>query len=231
MKKVIHKKSKRMKQASEMVDKSKTYSLAEASELIKKTSTVKFDAAVDVHLSLGIDTKKSDQQVRGTVTLPHGNGKTIRIAAVALNADQQKAAKDAGADLVGEKELVEEIKGGKINFDILVATPEAMKILTPIAKVLGPKGLMPNPKDGTVAQNIGEAVANLKKGKVSFKNDNTGNLHIMIGRASFDAVKLAENIKAVIDAIQKAKPATAKGSYIKNVSIASSMGPGIKVSI
>ncbi len=220
-----------MKQASEMVDKSKTYSLAEASELIKKTSTVKFDAAVDVHLSLGIDTKKSDQQVRGTVTLPHGNGKTIRIAAVALNADQQKAAKDAGADLVGEKELVEEIKGGKINFDILVATPEAMKILTPIAKVLGPKGLMPNPKDGTVAQNIGEAVANLKKGKVSFKNDNTGNLHIMIGRASFDAVKLAENIKAVIDAIQKAKPATAKGSYIKNVSIASSMGPGIKVSI
>ena len=231
MKKVDHKPSKRFLAAKELVDHKKTYSLTEAIDLAKKTSTVKFDAAVEVHVRLGINAKKTEQQVRSSAAMPNGTGKAVRVAVVSTNGDQIKAAKASGADLVGEQDLIAEIKDGKINFDVLVATPEAMKLLAPVAKILGPKGLMPNPKDGTVTANVAEAVINLKKGKVNFKNDDSGNIHVMIGRASFDTNKLAENYQAFMEALTKAKPATAKGTYIKSVSLTTAMGPGIKVSL
>lgn len=230
MKKVDHKPSKRFKDADSLIDKKKTYSIEEAVELAQKSSTVKFDATVEAHIRLSINTKKTDQQVRSTVSLPHGSGKTIRVAVISTSGDQQKAAKAAGADLVGDTAMIEEIKAGKINFDVLVATPEAMKLMAPVAKILGPKGLMPNPKDGTVSGNAAEAVGNLKKGKVSYKNDDSGNLHVGIGKASFDGAKLVENFKALLDSILKAKPTGVKGSYIKSVSLSTSMGPGIRVS-
>ena len=231
MKKIQHQPSKRYQEASGLIDRKKSYSAEEAIALVKKTATVKFDSSIEVHLKLNIDPKKGDQQVRSSVALPHGTGKSLRIAVVATNGDQQKNAKAAGADLVGEKEIIDEIKNGKINFDVLVATPDAMKLLMPIAKILGPKGLMPNPKDGTVAANIGEAVANLKKGKINYKNDDSGNIHTIIGKASFDEAKLKENFGALMDSVIRAKPASAKGTYIKSVNITSSMGPSIKVTI
>lgn len=230
MKKVDHKPSKRFKEADSLIDKKKVYSIEEAVELAKKSSTIKFDAAVEVHVRLNINTKKTDQQVRSTVVLPNGSGKTVRVAVISTSGDQQKAAKAAGADSIGENDIIDEIKAGKINFDVLVATPEAMKLLAPIAKILGPKGLMPNPKDGTVSGNAAEAVANLKKGKVGYKNDDSGNIHSIIGKASFDGIKLAENFKAFLDSVLKAKPTGVKGSYIKSISLSTSMGPGIKVS-
>lgn len=231
MKKVKHQPSKRFLEAKSLVDKKKIYPINEAIELAKKTSTVKFDAGLEVHLRLGINPKKTDQQVRSSVILPHGNGKSVKVAVISTNSDQLKAAKTAGADVVGEQELIDEIKNGKINFDVLVATPEVMKLLSPVAKILGPKNLMPNPKDGTVTNNVAEAVANIKKGKISYKNDDSGNVHVMIGKLSFATDKLIENFQALIDSVIKAKPAAAKGTFIKNVSIASSMGPGIKVAL
>jgi large subunit ribosomal protein L1 len=231
MKKVNHSKSKRFQEAEKLIDTKKNYSLSEALELVKKTSTVKFDATIEVHINLGINPGKSDQQVRSSVALPHGSGKNVRVAVMASEADKQKAAKEAGADLIGDKELLEDIKRGQINFDILVATPESMKLLGPVAKILGPKGLMPNPKDGTVTPQVAEAVKGLKKGKVSFKNDDTGNLHAIIGKVSFETEKLVDNFNAVLESVKKAKPAGAKGRYIKSVSLASSMGPGVKVVI
>lgn len=231
MKKVEHKPSKRFLEAKSLVEKDKSYPIAEAVELAKKTSTVKFDAGLEVHVKLGINPKKTDQQVRASVSLPNGTGKSVKVAVVSTNGDQIKAGKAAGAEVAGEQDLIDEIKAGKINFDVLVATPEAMKLLAPIAKVLGPKGLMPNPKDGTVTGNVAEAVANLKKGKVSYKNDDSGNLHVMIGKLSFEDGKLVENFQALMDSITKAKPAAAKGTFIKNVSVASSMGPGIKITL
>ncbi len=231
MKKVEHKPSKRFLEAKTLVEKDKVYNIEEAMTLAKKTSTVKFDAGVEVHVKLGINPKKTDQLVRSSVSLPNGTGKTVRVAAISTNGDQIKAAKAAGAVIAGDQELIEAIKAGKIEFDVLVATPEAMKLLAPIAKILGPKGLMPNPKDGTVSANAGDAVTNLMKGKVSYKNDDSGNIHVMIGKASFEESKLIENFKAFIESLMKAKPAAAKGSYIKSVVIASSMGPGIKVAL
>ena len=231
MKKVNHSKSKRFQEAEKLIDTKKNYSLSEALELVKKTSTVKFDATIEVHINLGINPGKSDQQVRSSVALPHGSGKNVRVAVMASEADKQKAAKEAGADLIGDKELLEDIKRGQINFDILVATPESMKLLGPVAKILGPKGLMPNPKDGTVTPQVAEAVKGLKKGKVSFKNDDTGNLHAIIGKVSFETEKMVDNFNAVLESVKKAKPAGAKGRYIKSVSLASSMGPGVKVVI
>lgn len=231
MKKVDHAPSKRFVAAKSQVDIKKTYPIEEAVALAKATSTVKFDASIDVHVKLGINQQKTEQQVRSSVVLPNGTGKSVKIAVVSTNSDQIKAAKAAGADLTGDTDIINEIKDGKINFNVLVATPEAMKLLSPVAKVLGPKGLMPNPKDGTFAANAGEAVANLKKGKVTYKNDDGGNLHITIGRASFDDVKLAENFRALMESVNKAKPASAKGTYIKSVTISTSMGPGIKVSL
>ncbi len=231
MKKVTHKQSKRFLEADGLVDKNKTYSLEEALDLVKKTSTVKFDAGVEIHIKLGINPKKSDQFVRSNVILPHGNGKSVKVAVIASNPDQQKAAKAAGADIVGEQELIADIKAGKIEFDVLVATPDTMKLLAPIAKVLGPKGLMPNPKDGTVSANAGEAVSNLKKGKIAYKNDDSGNIHVMIGKVSFENSKLVDNYKTLVDSVVKAKPSTAKGTYIKNISLASSMGPGVRIAL
>ena len=229
MKKVNHPASKRFKEAQQKIDTRKVYSIGEAIELAKATSTVKFDATVEVHIKLGINPKKSDQQIRSSVSLPYGTGKTVKIAVIADNNEQQKAAKAAGADLVGEADLIENIKKGKIEFDILVATPAAMRLLAPVAKVLGPKGLMPNPKDGTVTQNVAEAVTNLKKGKINFKNDDSANIHTLIGKVSFDKEKLVANFLALLDGVLKAKPSSAKGNYIKNVSLSTSMGPGIKV--
>lgn len=231
MKKVEHAPSKRFLAVKTQVEKDKVYPIAEAIALAKATSTVKFDAGVEVHVKLGINPKKSDQLVRSSVSLPNGTGKTARVGVISTNGDQIKAALAAGADVAGDNELIADIKAGKINFDVLVATPEAMKLLAPIAKTLGPKGLMPNPKDGTVSANAAEAVVNLKKGKISFKNDDSGNLHVMIGKVSFADDKLAENFKAFMESVVKAKPVAAKGTFIKNVAIASTMGPGIKISL
>lgn len=231
MKKVQHKPSKRFLEAKTKIDPKKSYPIAEAVSLVKATSTVKFDASVDAHIKLGINTKKTDQLVRASVVLPNGTGKSVCVAVVSTNGDQIKAAKAAGADLVGDQELISDIKAGKVDFDVLVATPEAMKLLSAVAKILGPKGLMPNPKDGTVAANAAEAVANLKKGKVSYKNDDSGNLHVIIGRASFDETKLVENFQALMDSITKSKPSTAKGTFIKSVTLTTSMGPGVKVAL
>lgn len=231
MKKVEHGPSKRFLAAKSQVEKDKAYALAEAVALAKATSTVKFDASVEAHIKLGINPKKTDQQVRASVSLPAGSGKTVKVAVISTIGDQIKAAKDAGADLTGDAaEMIAGIKDGKLVFDVLVATPEAMKLLAPIAKILGPRGLMPNPKDGTVANNAAEAVANLKKGKVSYKNDDSGNLHVMIGKTSFSDDALISNFQALIDSVNKAKPAAAKGTYIKSVALTTSMGPGIKVS-
>lgn len=229
MKKINHPISKRYREAAKLIDQKKKYSLVEAIELVKKTSTVKFDAGVEAHIRLSIDPKKGDQQIRNSVILPHGTGKTKKVAILTNNPEKQKQARAAGADLVGEKDLIDEIKSGKINFDILIATPEMMKSLAPAAKILGPKGLMPNPKDGTVTANIVEALASFKKGKTGYKNDDSGNVHLLIGKTSFTNEQLQENFTTFLENLKKAKPAGVKGTYIQNISLASSMGPGVKV--
>lgn len=223
--------SKRLKQARGKINSSQYYSAAEASKLVKETSCVKFDAAVEIHVRLGIDIKKSEQTVRASVLLPHGTGKTRKVAAF-VQADKEKDAKDAGADIVGGKEFIEKIKkDGICDFDVAVATPEIMKDMAVIAKTLGQKGLMPNPKTGTVTSNIKQTIEEIKKGRVDFKNDDTGNVHAAIGRVSFTEQQLTENINAFMEALKKAKPDTIKGTYIKGVTISSTMGPGIKVQL
>lgn len=211
-------------------DRSKAYSIAEAIELVKKYSKTKFDASVEAHFRLGIDTKKGDQQIRAALSLPHGTGKTVKIAAFVMP-ENEKAAKEAGADLVGGEDLIAEIKKTeKTDFEVAVAEPALMKNLAQIAKVLGTRGLMPSPKNETVTPNVAQAIAELKKGKISFKNDDTANVHVNIGKISFDNAKLAENLETVIASIKKAKPSSSKGTYLKNLTICSTMGPGIKVS-
>ena len=210
-------------------DKLKAYPIEEALELNKKLSKTKFDASVEVHFRLGIDPKKGDQQIRTAVSLPHGTGKTIKVAAF-VSADKEKAVKAAGADIVGGDDLIAEIKKTeKTDFQVAVAEPAMMKNLAQIAKILGTRGLMPSPKNETVTPDPAKAVAELKKGKVSFKNDDTGNVHVVIGKISFDANKLLENFNTVLETVKKVKPAKSKGVYIKNIAITSSMGPGIKV--
>ncbi len=222
---------KAQKEVRQLVEKTKTYSLVEAMELVKKTNTVKFDSSVEVHLRLGIDPRKGDQQVRGAVSLPHGTGKTVRIAAF-VSTENEAAVKAAGADLVGGDELIEEIrKTEKTDFQVAVAEPALMRNLAVIAKILGTRGLMPSPKNETVTTDPAKAVAELKKGKVSFKNDETANIHVAIGKVSFENDKLAENFQALVDAIKKSKPAASKGAYIKSATICSTMGPGIRVSL
>lgn len=223
--------SKRFINLKKLIDSKKAYPLEEALELVKKTATTKFDSGVEVHIRLGIDPKKGDQQVRGSVILPHGTGKTKKIAAF-VSDNQQAEAKEAGADIIGNEEYIATIKkSGKCDFDIAIATPEMMKKLAPIAKILGPKGLMPSPKDGTVTPDIKKVIAELKKGKTIFKNDDSANLHILIGKISFSREKLKENFETLLGIIKRAKPAGAKGIYIKNISLTSSMGPGIKVAV
>jgi len=224
-------KSKRMTDSLSKIDKTRSYALDEAIDLIKETSKVKFDASVEVHMRLGISTTKSDQQIRSTVTLPHGTGKTKKIAAF-VGPNDEAAAKGAGADLVYGEEEIKQIKtSGKLDFDIAVATPEMMPKLAQIAKILGPRGLMPNPKTDTVGPDIAKIVEELKKGKAGFKNDDTGNIHMNIGKISFDNQKIKENFQAFLDTIKKLKPAGVKGTYIKNVYLTSSMGPSVKVVI
>lgn len=219
---------KKVKEPVTLVDKSKLYMLPEAAELLKKVAKAKFDESVELHIRLGIDPKQSDQIVRGTVSLPHGIGKDRKVAVIAKG-EKQKEAKDAGADLVGGDDLIEEISKGMLDFDILVATPDIMKDLSKVAKILGPKGLMPNPKSGTVTFEIGATVKELKKGRVEYKNDGYGIIHCAVGKVSFDTNKLVDNIKVLFEAVSKAKPSSSKGQYIKSVSISSTMGPGIYV--
>ena len=221
--------SKRMQALKQMVDKNKVYTISEAMETIKKTSNTKFDASVEVHVRLGIDVKKSDQQIRSTVVLPHGTGKTKKVAAF-VSSNEEKAAKESGADYVYGEDDIKKLKdSGKFDFDVAIATPEMMPKLAPAAKVLGPKGLMPNPKTGTVGTDIKKMVEELKKGKVTFKNDDTANLHQAIGKVSFDTQKLIENYQALMDALKKVKPNSSKGLFIQSIYLCSSMGPSIKV--
>lgn len=212
-------------------DKLKTYPVEEAIEITKKASKTKFDASIEVHVRLGIDPKKGDQQVRTAVGLPHGTGKTIKIAAF-VTPDKEKEVKDAGADFVGSETLIEQIKKTeKTDFQVAIAEPAMMKNLAQIAKILGTRGLMPSPKNETVTTDPVKTVKELKKGKVSFKNDDTGNVHVSIGKVSFPSQNLVDNFRTFMAAIQKAKPSTSKGVYLRNISISSSMGPGIKVVI
>jgi large subunit ribosomal protein L1 len=219
---------KKLQASRGFVEKGKLYVLPEAVKLAKELSKANFDESVELHVRLGIDPRQSTQIVRGTVLLPHGTGKTRKIYVIAKG-EKQKEAQEAGADLVGYEDLIESISKGDIGFDVLVATPDVMKDLSKVAKILGPKGLMPNPKAGTVTFEIKSAVADLKKGRVEYKNDSFGIIHSLVGKVSFDDEKLIENIKTLMEAIIKAKPSAAKGQYIKSVSICSTMGPGISL--
>jgi large subunit ribosomal protein L1 len=223
--------SKRMKDLKAKVDKSKAYNIEEAIKLVKETSTVKFDASVEIHAKLGIDPKKSDQQLRATVVLPHGTGKTKTIAAF-VGANNEKDAKEAGADFVYTEEDIKKIQtSGKIDFEIAVATPEMMPKLALIARILGPKGLMPNPKTGTVDGNVKKMIGDLKKGKTAFKNDDTSNVHQIIGKVSFTEAQIKENFEVFMETLKKIKPASSKGVYIKSLYFTISMGPSVKIEL
>ena len=220
--------SKRTKQINGLVDRTKTYELNAALDLVKKTATAKFDESIDVAVNLGIDAKKSDQVVRGSVVLPRGTGKTVRVAVFAQGGNADKA-KEAGADIVGFDDLAEKIKGGFMDFDVVIATPDAMRVVGPLGQVLGPRGLMPNPKVGTVTPNVTEAVRNAKAGQVRYRTDKAGIIHCTIGKASFEAAALSNNLHALLADLIKAKPAAAKGQYLQKISVSSTMGVGIVV--
>ena len=223
--------SKRLKANQELVNKEQTYSIEEALELIKKTANTKFVGSVEVHVRTNIDAKKTDQAIRGTITLPHGTGKTKRIAAFVTEAKEAEA-KAAGATVVGGEELIKTIKESeKTDFDVAIAEPAMMPKLAMVAKILGTRGLMPNPKTGTVSENISHAIKEITGGKVNFKNDDSANVHQIIGKTSFETTQLAENFKAFITALQQAKPGAIKKTYIANVSINATMGPSIKVKL
>lgn len=223
------KRGKKYREFSEKLEKDKGYPIEEALELMKSNKIAKFDESVEAHVKLNIDIKKNDEQVRGTIVLPHGTGKAKKVAVI--TSVKAKEAKESGADVVGGEEMIEKIKAGKIDFDVLVATPEMMPKLAPVAKILGPRGLMPSPKTETVTDKIKETVEMLKKGKVNFKNDGSGNVHQIIGKVSFGNDKLKENFLALIEAVRKAKPTGVKKKFIAKVSVCSTMGPGIKIAI
>lgn len=221
--------SKRYEEAKKLVDKEQTYAISEAIALAKKTATAKYDEGIELHLRLGIDSGKSDQQVRGTISLPHGTGKTKRVAAF-VEAAKEAVAKEAGADIVGGEDLIEEIsKKGDIDFDVAIATPAMMPKLAKLARLLGPRGLMPNPKSDTVGPNVKKMVEEQKAGKESFKNDKAGNIHQIFGRASFTEKQLEENLRALLDQIKRLKPAASKGIFLQSATICSTVGPGIKI--
>ena len=224
------KKTKNNKKLFEKVDTSKVYDPIEAIKILKENSYTKFEEALEVAINLGIDSNKTDQNIRGVTSLPKGTGKTIKVAVLAKG-DKQNEAKEAGADIVGEADLIDSITSGKINFDLMIATPDMMSSIGKVAKILGPKGLMPNPKLGTVTQEIKNAVENAKSGQVQYKNDKAGIVHAGIGKMKFDENDLLENLKAFFTSINKSKPDSVKGSFIKKVTIASTMGVGLKVNL
>jgi len=219
--------SKRYTQLSEKIDRTKNYTVAEAADFIKELKSAKFDETIEIAMNLNVDPRHADQMVRGAVVLPHGTGKTVRVAVFAKGAKVDEA-KAAGADLVGTDELVEMIQAGNIDFDVVVAAPDCMGVVGKIGRILGPKGLMPNPKTGTVTPDVATAVNNVKGGQVSFRVDKKGNIHAGIGKVSFESEKIAENIMAFVSAINKQKPASAKGRYIKNAALSLTMSPAIK---
>jgi large subunit ribosomal protein L1 len=222
------KQSKRVQALSAKVDRNKLYPVTDALALVKVTATAKFDESVDAVINLGIDARKSDQLVRGAIVLPKGTGKTKRVAVFAQGA-QAEAAKAAGADIVGFDDLAEQVKGGMLDFDVAIATPDAMRIVGALGQVLGPRGLMPNPKVGTVTPDVATAVKNAKAGQVQYRTDKAGIIHCTIGRASFEVDALKENLLALLDALNKAKPASSKGQYMKKISVSSTMGAGVRI--
>ncbi len=219
---------KRLAALDKAVDQEKLYLLEEAAALVKKCATAKFDETVELHVKLGVDPKQSDQQVRGTVNLPHGIGKSKKVAVV-TRGDKQRDAQAAGADIVGAEDLIDQISKGMLDFEVLVATPDMMKDLAKLGKVLGPKGLMPNPKSGTVTMDIAKTVKELKAGRVEYKVDEYGIIHVPVGKASFETKKLADNARTVLEALLKAKPSASKGVYMQSVTLSSTMGPGVKL--
>ena len=224
------KRSKRYKEVQKLIDKDKVYGLGEAVEILKSAPAAKFDESVDIALRLGVDPKKSDQQVRSTVFLPHGTGKTIRVVALAKG-DKAKEALDAGADEAGDKELIDKIKGGWTDFDAVVATPDMMREVGKLGKVLGPRGLMPTPKAGTVTTDVRKAVEDLKKGKIEFKVDKNGVINNYIGKLSFSKENLVENVESLLSAISKTKPSSAKGQFLRTLFVSSTMGAGLKIDL
>ena len=220
--------SKKYRAAMELIEADKFYAPEEAVAIVKKTATAKFDETIELHVRLGVDPKYADQQVRGAVVLPNGTGKTKRVLAFVKD-DKVKEAEDAGADIIGDDDIVAKIQGGWFEFDVAVATPDMMGVVGRLGKLLGPRGLMPNPKLGTVTPDIAKAVAEQKAGKVEYRTDKAGNVHCPIGKASFDEDKLKENYQLLMDTLVKAKPAAAKGQYIKSVTLAATMGPGVPV--
>ncbi|MGQ0674799.1 MAG: 50S ribosomal protein L1 [Rhodospirillales bacterium] len=223
-------KGKRLNDAYKNIDRAKFYPVEEAVKIIKAAAKTKFDETVELALNLGIDPRHSDQQVRGVVTLPHGTGKSVKVAVFARG-DKAEAAKKAGADIVGAEDLAQQVEAGKIEFDRCIATPDMMGVVGKLGKVLGPRGLMPNPKLGTVTPNVAEAVKNVKGGQVEFRAEKAGLIHAGVGKTSFSEQAIAENVKAFVGAIARAKPQGAKGSFIKKVSLSSTMGPGVKLEI
>ncbi len=220
--------SKRYKAMVARVDRTKVYPLGDAIKIVKENATAKFNESIDVAINLGIDAKKSDQTVRGSVVLPAGTGKTVRVAVFAQG-DKAKAAQEAGADIVGLDDLAAEIKGGKMEFDVVIATPDTMRVVGQLGQILGPRGLMPNPKVGTVTQDVAAAVKNAKAGQVQYRADKSGVVQCTIGRASFTIDALAENLKALLDAVNKSRPSGIKGIYLKKVSVSSTMGVGVRI--
>jgi len=220
--------SKRYQAIRTKVDRAKTYAATEALKIVKDNATAKFNESIDVSINLGIDAKKSDQTVRGSIVLPQGTGKGVRIAVFAQG-DRAAQAKDAGADIVGFEDLANEIKGGKMDFDVVIATPDAMRVVGQLGQILGPRGLMPNPKVGTVTQDVTAAIKNAKAGQIQYRADKAGVVQCTIGRASFSVDALGENLKALVDAVNKSKPAGVKGIFVRKISISSTMGVGVRV--
>ena len=220
--------SKRYKAVRAKVDPVKLYAVQDALKIIKDNATAKFNESIDVSINLGSDAKKSDQSVRGSIVLPQGTGKSVRVAVFAQG-DKAKQAKDAGADIVGLEDLANEIKGGKMDFDVVVATPDAMRVVGQLGQILGPRGLMPNPKVGTVTQDVVQAIKNAKAGQVQYRADKAGIVQCTIGRASFSVEALAENLKVLVDAINKSKPSSSKGIFLRKLSVSSTMGVGVRI--
>ena len=224
----MSKPGKKYQEAAKLVEAGKLYAPAEAMDLVKKTATAKFDETIELHVRLGVDPKYADQQVRGAMVLPNGTGKVTRVLVFAKG-EKVKEAEAAGADFVGSDEIVQKIQGGWLDFDVAVATPDMMGTVGRLGKILGPRGLMPNPKLGTVTMDLSKAIGEIKAGKVEYRTDKQGNVHVPIGKASFDAEKLQQNFQALMDTLIRVKPAAAKGQYIRSVTVASTMGPGVPV--